>query len=90
VIDTATNKSAAAHVVVESVARRILLVRGHKVLLDLAELYGVATRAFNQAVKRNLDRFPADFLFRLTPEEKAKVITKRDHLAKLRFSLHLP
>jgi ORF6N domain len=44
---------------------KILLVRGHKVMLDkdLAELYGVPTKALNQAVKRNLQRFPGDFLF---------------------------
>ena len=50
---------------------RILLVRGQKVLLDsdLAELYGVATKALNQAVKRNRQRFPDDFMFQLTLEE---------------------
>jgi ORF6N domain len=51
----------------------ILLVRGHKVILDreLARLYGVSTRTLNQAVKRNLNRFPEDFMFQLTPEETA-------------------
>ena len=55
----------------ENLARLVLLVRGEKVLLDadLADLYGVATKVLNQAVKRNLDRFPADFMFQLTPEE---------------------
>lgn len=50
---------------------RILSVRGHRVMLDgdLAQLYGVPTKALNQAVKRNARRFPADFAFRLTPEE---------------------
>ena len=50
---------------------RILLVRGHKVLLDadLATLYGVETRVLNQAVKRNRERFPADFMFRLSAKE---------------------
>lgn len=50
---------------------RILLLRGHKVVLDkdLAELYGVETKALNRAVKRNLDRFPEDFMFRLTARE---------------------
>ena len=49
----------------------ILLVRGHRVLLDrdLAALYGVETRVLNQAVRRNLDRFPGDFMFPLTREE---------------------
>ena len=53
------------------IARAIFVLRGHRVLLDteLAALYKVATKAFNQAVKRNLKRFPADFLFRLTSDE---------------------
>jgi hypothetical protein len=51
----------------ERIERAILLIRGQKVLLDsdLAELYGVGTKTLNQAVKRNLRRFPADFMFRL-------------------------
>ena len=51
--------------------RRILLLRGKKVMLDfdLAELYGVETKALNQAVKRNRERFPEDFAFQLTLEE---------------------
>jgi len=55
----------------ENVARLIYFLRGEKVMLDseLAELYGVTTKALNQAVKRNQSRFPADFMFRLTAEE---------------------
>ena len=55
----------------ENLAKLVLLIRGEKVLLDsdLARLYEVATKALNQAVKRNLDRFPEDFMFQLTPEE---------------------
>ncbi len=53
---------------------------------DLAELYGVPTKALNQAVKRNLSRFPGDFLFRLSRREKEEVVTNCDHLARLRFS----
>lgn len=55
------------------VENRILLVRGQKVLLDadLAVLYGVETRVLNQAVKRNAERFPSDFMFRLSPRELA-------------------
>lgn len=55
----------------ENLAKLVSWVRGEKVLLDsdLADLYDVATKALNQAVKRNLDRFPADFMFQLTPEE---------------------
>jgi hypothetical protein len=56
---------------VEMIARRIYSIRGQKVMLDsdLAELYQVATKALNQAVKRNLERFPADFMFQLTSNE---------------------
>jgi len=53
------------------IEQAILLVRGEKVILDadLAALYGVATRVLNQAVRRNLDRFPEDFMFQLTRDE---------------------
>ena len=56
---------------IERIESRILLVRGQKVLLDtdLAVLYGVETRVLNQAVKRNLERFPADFMFPLSAKE---------------------
>ncbi len=56
---------------VEIIERKIYLIRGHKVLLDrdLAELYGVETRVLNQAVRRNLERFPEDFMFSLSREE---------------------
>ncbi len=58
----------------ERIERAILLVRGQKVLLDsdLANLYGVETKVLNQAVRRNLARFPADFMFRLTKAELEK------------------
>jgi hypothetical protein len=57
----------------ENISRRILTVRGHRVMLDadLAELYDVPTKAFNQAIQRNMDRFPEDFMFQLTEEEFA-------------------
>lgn len=55
----------------EIIEKRILLIRGQKVMLDshLAELYGVETKALKRAVKRNIDRFPEDFMFDLTKEE---------------------
>ncbi len=55
----------------EYIEQAILLIRGQKVMLDrdLAALYGVSTGNLNKAVKRNLDRFPADFMFQLTPDE---------------------
>jgi ORF6N domain len=76
----------------ERIERSILLIRGQKVMLDadLAELYGVPTKALNQAVKRNSERFPPDFMFRLTREEKDEAVTNCDHLRKLRFSSVLP
>jgi hypothetical protein len=57
---------------------------------DLAELYKVSTKVLNQAVKRNIGRFPADFMFHLTAHEKAEVVTNCDHLRKLRFFSGLP
>jgi len=53
------------------IAEKIFLIRGQKVMIDrdLAELYGVETRLLNQAVRRNLKRFPKDFMFQLTSEE---------------------
>ncbi len=70
----------------------ILTLRGQRVILDadLAEIYGVQTKALNQAVKRNSKRFPEDFMFRLTDEEKAEVVTNCDHLQKLKFSPQQP
>ena len=77
---------------VEAVAHRILLIRGEKVMLDadLAALYDVPTKALNQAVKRNIARFPRDFMFQLSKLEKDEVVTTCDHLANLRFSRTLP
>ena len=56
---------------VQSIQQRIYLIRSHKVMLDadLAQLYGVETRALVQAVKRNVQRFPEDFMFQLTKAE---------------------
>jgi len=58
-------------VFIEKIAEKILLIRGHKVLLDtdLAKLYGVSTKVLNQAVRRNKDRFPDDFIFQLSKGE---------------------
>jgi hypothetical protein len=77
---------------VGQVERSILLVRGMKVMLDcdLARLYGTTTKVFNQAVKRNSDRFPSDFMFQLTVKEKEEVVTNCDHLLRLKFSPTLP
>ncbi|MCK4257308.1 ORF6N domain-containing protein, partial [candidate division WOR-3 bacterium] len=56
---------------IEIIEKRIYLFRGKKVMIDshLAELYGVQTKVLVQAVKRNIDRFPKDFMFQLTKDE---------------------
>ena len=61
-----------APVPVETITRTILVVRGHRVILDaeLAALYGVSTKRFNEQARRNLARFPADFMFRLSEAEE--------------------
>lgn len=76
----------------EVIKQRIFIIRGKKVMIDtdLSELYGVTTKALNQAIKRNLERFPEDFMFKLTEGEKEEVVTICDHLIKLKFSPHLP
>jgi hypothetical protein len=68
------------------VENQILVIRSQNVILDrdLAKLYGVTTKAFNQAIKRNKNRFPKGFLFRLTTAEKNEVVTNCDHLKSLK------
>jgi hypothetical protein len=65
----------AASISSERIDSRIYLIRGQKVLLDrdLAELYGTTTRLVNQSVRRNLERFPSDFLFQLSREEIMRI-----------------
>jgi hypothetical protein len=60
-----------ALVALEVVEKKILLIRGQKVILDvdLANTYGVSAKVFNQAIKRNINRFPKDFMFQLTVDE---------------------
>jgi len=66
---------------VEAIATKILLIRGKRVMLDrdLAQLYGVPVKVLNQAVKRNLKRFPDDFMYQLTKQEvtnlKSQIVT---------------
>jgi ORF6N domain len=57
---------------------------------DLATLYGVQTKALNQAVTRNRRRFPSDFMFRLTEGEKEELVTNCDRFEKLKHSSALP
>jgi ORF6N domain-containing protein len=74
------------------VMNKILLIRGKRVMIDrdLAELYGVETKRLNEQVKRNRKRFPEDFMFQLTEEEKGEVVAKCDHLSNLKYSPVLP
>jgi hypothetical protein len=71
---------------------RILLMRGHRVMIDadLAALYGVPTKRLNEQVKRNIERFPSDFMFQLTAVETAAVVANGDHLGRLKFGKALP
>nr|WP_262892880.1 ORF6N domain-containing protein [Puia dinghuensis] len=67
-------------------------LRGKKVMIDrdLAQLYGVSTKRLNEQVKRNLKRFPTDFMYQLTAEEKEEVVAKCDQLETLKYSAQLP
>ena len=68
---------------IEAIARLVHAVRGERVLFDadLAGLYGVSTKALNQAVRRNRERFPTDFMFRVTPQEwaalRSQIVTSK-------------
>lgn len=79
-------------VLIEQIEPRILVIREQKVILDadLADLYGVTTKRLNEQVKRNRQRFPADFVFALSSAEKAEVVAKCDHLKNLKFSPNMP
>lgn len=89
-----SNMSASDNKVISplQIEKRILLIRDQKVMIDadLAALYGVTTKRLNEQVKRNNERFPEDFMFRLTAEEKQEVVANCDHLAQLKFSRTLP
>lgn len=71
---------------------QIFFIRGKRVILDfhLAALYEVETRSLKQQVKRNIDRFPDDFMFILTKSEWNEVITNCDNLKSYKFSPSLP
>jgi hypothetical protein len=70
----------------------ILTLRGSKVIVDsdLADIYGVPTKRLNEQVKRNIERFPEDFIFQLNAGEKAEVVANCDHLVRLKFSAQMP
>jgi len=79
-----------SHLQVENIHQRILTLRGHRVMLDsdLAVLYGVPTKVFNQAVQRNTDRFPEDFMFQLSRAEanslRSQIVTLKTERGKHR------
>jgi len=77
---------------IEDVVAKIFVIRGKRVMLDrdLACLYGVETKHLNERVKRNIRRFPDDFMFQLTMDEKNEVVANCDHLGVLKFSYQLP
>ena len=70
------------------IGSRIFTLRGKEVMIDrdLAELYSVETKVLNQAVKRNIKRFPDDFMFQLDENEKNELVTKRDRFNTLKHS----
>ena len=74
------------------IQKKIYIIREKRVMLDsdLAPLYEVEVKKLNQAVKRNIKRFPSDFMFRLTKNEFAKVVTNCDHLQNLKYRSALP
>jgi hypothetical protein len=87
-----TTKSQALTVSIPEIGARILTIRGLRVMLDadLAILYGVTTKALNQAVKRNSERFPGAFMFELSRTEKGELVTNCDRFLNLRHSTVLP
>ena len=76
----------------EKIENRILVIRDQKVMLDrdLAELYGVTTKRLNEQVKRNLERFPEDFMFQLDRHEQSELVANCDRFARLKHSTALP
>ena len=75
-----------------SIEPRILTIRGVKVMIDrdLATLYGVETKVLNQAVKRNIGRFPSHYMFQLSRQEKMELVTNCDRFKMLKHSSTLP
>ena len=75
-------------VVQGEISSKILTLRGQQVMLDrdLAELYGVPTKRLNEQVKRNLARFPRDFMFQVDEKEKNELVAKCDHLDSMKHS----
>ncbi len=79
-------------ILVGKIEQSIFLIRGEKVIIDadLAAFYGVRTRRLNEQVKRNINRFPSDFMFQLTDTEKNELVAKCDHLNRLKHAKTMP
>ena len=89
---SSTTPASTSSALVPRIESRIVVLRGLRLMIDadLATLYGVTTKRLNEQVKRNADRFPGDFMFKLTLDEKAEVVANCDHLGRLKFSKVLP
>lgn len=76
----------------ELIEKRIFFIRSEKVMIerDLADLYQVTTKALNQSVNRNIDRFPKEFMFRLNKNEKDELVTNCDQFETLKHSTSFP
>jgi hypothetical protein len=87
-----TTTNSLIHVPDEVIMSKIIVIRDKKVMLDrdIAELYGVSTKRLNEQVKRNPKRFPPDFMFQITQDEKEILIQQFEHLNALKFSSTLP
>lgn len=89
-----TNTMTETHEIIpfKVIANKIYTIRGQSVMIDadLAELYGVPTKRLNEQVKRNIGRFPKDFMFQLNQTEKDWLIENSDRLSRLKFSATLP
>lgn len=77
---------------IEAIKSKILIIREQRVMLDrdLAELYGVETKYLNRQVKRNIQRFPDEFMFQLTLDEKNELVTNLHRFKTLKHSTSLP
>jgi hypothetical protein len=79
-------------ILLETIENKIFILRGQRVMIDrdLAGLYEVPTKVLNQAVKRNIEKFPDDFMFTLTKVEKEELVTDCDRFKSLKHSTSLP
>ena len=79
-------------IIQSDISQKILTLRGEQVILDrdLALLYGVTTKRLNEQVKRNIERFPEDFMFQLSEKEKKELVAKCDRLEMLKHSTVMP